>query len=269
MAKFTVFGSEGFIGRKLCEHLVTLGHELLAPKKGENLNTDLKLGHVVYCVGVTGSDFLTQQFNVAKAHVSLAAEVLEKYKFDSFLYISSARMYEGLDSTHEEVVFKANTESISDFYNLSKLFGESLVLNCGLPHVRVVRVSYAVNLDQESTNFIAEKYREALTGAVSFLANRNSTKDYVVLDDVIKILPKIALEGKSRVYNIASGKNISINEIAKTLEDATGCKVAFLDVEPVRSPRAIDISRIQNEFGYMPQSVLDYAKTVIASGNIQ
>ena len=269
MAKFTIFGSEGFIGRKLGENLVALGHELLAPKKGESLNTDLNLGHVIYCVGVTGSDFLTQQFNVAKAHVSLAAEVLEKYKFDSFLYLSSARMYEGLDSTHEEVVFRANTESISDFYNLSKLFGESLVLNCGLPHVRVVRVSYAVNLDPTSTNFIAEKYREAQTGIVSFLANRNSTKDYVVLDDVVDILPKIALDGNFRVYNVASGKNISTEEIAETLEELTGCKVVFLDTDPVRSPRSIDISRIQNEFGYTPQSVLDYAKTVISSGKSQ
>lgn len=269
MAKFTVFGSEGFIGRKLTEHLVALGHELLAPKKGEQLRVDQNLGHVVYCVGVTGSDFLTQQFNVARAHVSLAAEVLEKYKFESFLYLSSARMYEGLDSTHEEAVFRANTESISDFYNLSKLFGESLVLNCGLPHVRVVRVSYAVNLDPASTNFIAEQYREAQTGVVTFSTNRKSAKDYVVLDDVVGILPKIALNGKFRVYNVASGKNIFTDEIAKTLEEMTGCKVVFLDTDPVRSPRAIDISRIQNEFGYRPQSVLDYAKTVIASGYVQ
>jgi nucleoside-diphosphate-sugar epimerase len=101
------------------------------------------------------------------------------------------------------------------------------------------------------------------------LANRNSTKDYVVLDDVVDILPKIALDGKFRVYNIASGQNISTEEIAKTLAGMTGCRVEFLDTEPVRSPRTIDISRIQNEFGYRPQSVLDYAKTVITSGNIQ
>ena len=90
-----------------------------------------------------------------------------------------------------------------------------------------------------------------------------------MLDDVVGILPKIALNGKLRVYNVAGGKNISTDEIAKTLEGITGCKVAFLDTDPVRSPRVIDISRIQNEFGYRPQSVLDYAKTVVASGNIQ
>jgi len=269
MAQFTVFGSTGFIGRRLTEHLVGLGHDVFTPKKDEFLGIDQNLGHVMYCVGVTSSDFFAQRFNIGRAHVTLVGELLEKNQFESFLYLSSARLYEGLESTHEEAVFNVSTESVNDFYNLSKLFGESLVLNSGLLSARVARVSYAVNLDPSSNNFFADKYRESVSGDVCFTANRNSIKDYVVLDDVISVLPKIALEGKHPVYNVASGENVSINEIAKVLQELTNCKVAFLDTDPVRSPRAIDISRIQNEFGYRPQSVLDYAKTVIASGNIQ
>ena len=172
-------------------------------------------------------------------------------------------MYEGLQSTAESSVFQASTENISDFYNLSKLFGESIVLNCGLENTRVVRVAYAVNLDENSTNYVAAKAREAAKGRVVFQAHRDSVKDYVLLDDVVSLLPKIATSGRERVYNIASGVNISTLEIANLLKDATGCSVELLDSEPCRKPMVIDISRIRNEFGFQPTSVLDYARTML------
>ena len=262
--RFTVFGSDGFVGKSLVSHLVASGYEVLTPGREDHFDTQTDLGHVVYCIGVTGSDFLTQQFNVVRAHVSLINHVLEHYKFTSLLYLSSARMYEGLESTVETSVFQASTENISDFYNLSKLFGESIVLNCGVANTRVVRVAYAVNLDSDSTNFVAIKAREAASGEVAFQAHRDSEKDYILLDDVISLLPKIAINGKHRVYNIASGRNITTQDLGNMLEGATGCVVEYLDSEPLRKPNTIDISRIQNEFGFQPTSVLDYARTMLS-----
>ena len=96
-----------------------------------------------------------------------------------------------------------------------------------------------------------------------FQAHRDSVKDYVLLDDVVSLLPKIAISGRERVYNIASGVNISTLEIANLLKDATGCSVELLDSESCRKPMAIDISRIRNEFGFQPTSVLDYARTML------
>ena len=262
--RFTVFGADGFVGKSLVAHLVADGHEVLTPDREQQLVSATDLGHVIYCIGVTGSDFLTQQFKVVQAHVSLISHVLENCTFSSLVYLSSARMYEGLKSTAESSVFQATTENISDFYNLSKLFGESLVLNCGVENTRVVRVAYAVNLAESSTNYMAVKAREAASGNVVFQAHRDSVKDYVLLDDVVSLLSKIAINGKERVYNIASGVNVSTLEIANLLKDTTGCTVEFLDSEPCRKPVAIDISRIKNEFGFQPTSVLDYARTMLA-----
>ena len=262
--QFTVFGADGFVGKSLVSHLIADGHEVLALSREQQFDSSVNLGHVIYCIGVTGSDFLTQQFKVVQAHVSLISQVLENCTFSSLLYLSSARMYEGLPSTAESSVFHATTENISDFYNLSKLFGESIVLNCGVENTRVVRVAYAVNLDESSTNYVAAKAREAASGKVVFQAHRDSVKDYVLLDDVVSLLPKIATSGKERVYNIASGVNTSTLEIAHLLKDTTGCAVEFLDSEPCRKPAAIDISRIRNEFGFQPTSVLDYARTMLS-----
>lgn len=262
--RFTIFGADGFVGKSLVTHLLSEGHEVLALDREQQFASTSDLGHVIYCIGVTGSDFLTQQFNVVQAHVSLISQVLENCTFSSLVYLSSARMYEGLQSTAESSVFQATTENISDFYNLSKLFGESIVLNCGVKNARVVRVAYAVNLDENSTNYVAVKAREAAKGNVVFQAHRDSVKDYVLLDDVVSLLPKIAISGKDRIYNIASGVNISTSEIADMLKEATDCTVEFLDSEPRRVPVAIDISRIRNEFGFQPTSVLDYARMMLS-----
>lgn len=261
--RFTVFGSEGFVGKSLVSHLYAQGHEVFALGREDHLDAQTDLGHVIYCIGVTGSDFLTQQFNVVRAHVSLITHVLEHYKFSSLLYLSSARMYEGMASTVENSRFPMSSENISDFYNLSKLFGESIVLNCGVENTRVVRVAYTVNLDPESSNVIAVKAREAEKGKVVFQAHKESEKDYIVLDDVVAMLPKIAVFGTQRIYNLASGINISTLDIGNMLQETVGCVVEYLDCEPLRKPTTISISRIQNEFGFQPASVLGYARKML------
>lgn len=259
-----MFGSEGFVGKCLVAHLLESGHQVALAGREEVLSHKKPLGHVIYCIGVTGTDFLTQQFNVARAHVSIVAEVLEKCTFDSLLYLSSARMYEGLETTHESATFTATTQSISDFYNLSKLFGESIVLNCGVENTRVARVAYAVNMDEQSTNLIAIKAREALGGRVVFSAHQDSEKDYVLLDDIVSILPQISISGKERIYNVAAGINISTRQFAEILQETTGCTVEYRDEEPIRKPKIIDVSRIQNEFGFQATSVLDYARMMLS-----
>lgn len=87
------------------------------------------------------------------------------------------------------------------------------------------------------------------------------------MGDVLKMLPEVALRGKSRIYNLASGMNTSTSEIAKVLVDETGCGVEFTNEEELRSPDPIDVSLLQAEFSYQPQSVVEYARDVIRTEN--
>ena len=264
--RFTVFGADGFVGKRLVDRLRQLGHSVTA--FGRNDEIDLKsveLGHAMYCVGVTGSRFKTEQFNVVDAHVSSMARVLEFGRYSSFLYMSSARVYEeSLTDCTESARFAVDPSNISDFYNLSKLMGESLILNAGSSTSRIARISYAVDFAEDSTDNVSFFIREALRGSVRFEAAKQSVKDYVVMGDVLDVLPKIALEGRSQIYNVAGGVNVSTDEIAETLRAATGCTVEFLGTEALRSPRPIDVSRLVSEFSYRPSLLLEYARRVIA-----
>lgn len=263
---FTVFGSDGFVGRRLVTHLKREGHSVSAFGK-EMKTTDLghsSLGHVMYCVGVTGSRFKTEQFRVVDAHVSSMARILESGNYLSFLYMSSARVYEeSLSGTLEQAEFSVDPSNISDFYNLSKLMGESLILNSGISVAKIARVSYAVDFSDDSTDNVTLFIRHALNGHVRFEAAESSVKDYVVMDDVLGVLPKISLNGQSQIYNIAGGVNVSTREIADVLKLETGCKIEFVSGEALRSPKQIDISRLISEFAYRPMSLLEYARRVI------
>lgn len=263
--KFTVFGADGFVGRRLVSRLLRDGHSVTSVGRGDEI--DLKsvdLGHVMYCVGVTGSRFKTEQFKVVDAHVSSMARLLEFGRFSSFLYMSSARVYEeSFTDTSESARFSVDPSTISDFYNLSKLMGESLILNAGQQTSRIARISYAVDFTEDSTDNVTMFIRSALSGSVRFEADKQSVKDYVVMDDVLDMLPTIALQGRSRIYNVAGGVNVSTREIANLLSEETGCTVEFIGGEPVRRPKVVDVSRLSSEFSYRPSSLLEYARRVI------
>lgn len=264
---FTVFGADGFVGKRLVQKLSNDGHEVQSVGREDDYREKWRdLGHVVYCVGVTGSRYKTEQFRVVDAHISAMANVLEHGSYTSFLYMSSARTYEeSLSGTNENAAFRVDPSNISDFYNLSKLMGESLILNSGIPSARIVRVSYAVDIAGDSTDNVTEFIRAAGRGSVRFVAHRDSVKDYVVMEDVLSAMPKIAMHGRSAVYNLASGVNTSTSDIAALLASETGCVIEFADEEPIRSPQPIDISLLVSEMSFRPQLLLDYARQVIRS----
>lgn len=265
---FTVFGADGFVGKRLVQKLTMAGHVVQSVGREDDYRTKWgDLGHVIYCVGITGSRYKTEQFRVVDAHVSAMANVLEHGRYTSLLYMSSARTYEeSLTGTSEGAEFRVDPSDISDFYNLSKLMGESLILNSGIHSARIVRVSYAVDIAEDSTDNVTEFIRAARRGRVRFVAHQNSVKDYVVMDDVLTVMPFIAMHGRSSLYNLASGVNTSTSEIASLLATELGCAIEFADEEPVRSPLPIDISLLAAEMSFSPQPVLDYARQVIRSG---
>ena len=73
-----------------------------------------------------------------------------------------------------------------------------------------------------------------------------------MIDDILPIMEHIALRGDDRIYNIASGHNVSAADVARVLT-AHGVDAAFSG--RTQTPRIfprIDTSRIKCEFGFEP-----------------
>lgn len=258
----TVLGASGFIGRRLNERLGELNLERYAPARAENL-AGKHLGDVIYCIGLT-ADFRSRPFDTVEAHVTKLLEILRNCDLDSLLYLSSTRLYEaGEQSTNEENSLRVAPLNPSDLYNVSKLMGESLALNSGR-RTRVARISNVYGADFTSKNFLSTIIRQAVTGRKIVLqTSAASGKDYISLRDVVDGLINIATSGRERIYNLASGVNVSNGELAESLRRLTGCVAEFAPAaQTVCFPR-INIERLQSEFNFTPSQLLgDLAQLV-------
>jgi len=256
MTRCTVFGASGFIGQALTQALVDAGHEVLAPGREERLDPAMNLGHVFYCIGVT-ADFRSRPFDTVRAHVSLLSDLLERHRFESFLYLSSTRVYAGAGHAHEDARLTVNPNDSSDLYNLSKLAGEAICLHSGKPHSRVVRLSNVVGFDPHTHNFYAQLIHEALAGRIVLQSAPSSEKDYILLADAVALVMRIGLHGNASVYNVASGVNTSHEQWCVSLARVTGCQIEHVPKAQEYKFPPIDIDRVRREWGFRPLSVLE------------
>lgn len=260
---FTVVGAEGFIGGALAARLEQQGHAVQRWNRANPPEPKASLGHVIFAAGVT-ADFRRRALDTVEAHVSLCAQLLFRYRYDSFTYLSSARLYRHAQGSSEAARFEIDPANPEHFYDLTKLTGEALCLNRPEASVRVVRLSNVMGVDGASHNFLPALIRDALTrGAVQLHCAPDSGKDYVLLEDVIALLPQIALEGRERIYNLASGEVTKADFIVKTLKEVTGCEVSYAQNAPLLLQPAIDISRVKSEFGFAPRPLAPELKGLI------
>jgi len=250
--KWTILGGNGFIGRTLQKILRQNSEEFVVPslQEVENRIQGQELGHVVYCIGLT-ADFRQRPLDAMQAHLCVLYQIITENHCESITYLSSTRVYSGLDGTEEDRPLLVNPFHLSDLYNLSKLSGESLCLHSGIP-ARIVRLSnvygHSDNPNFDSPLFIFSLLRESVQEKkLVFRSAPVSAKDYIHVEDAAQLILDIASKAKSKIYNVASGQNISNSQIADVLCHH-GTKVEFLaDAETISFP-PIDTRRIQSEF---------------------
>lgn len=248
--RFTIFGASGFIGSRLAARLCAQGHECLTPGRGE-LPEGQDLGHVFYCIGLT-ADFRSRLAETVDAHVCHLLRVLARCRFTRLCYLSSTRVYKGLPRGEEDAVLETQPGCVSDLYDISKIMGEAACLNIG-PGGVVVRLSNVFSPEDVSENFLPSILREAkATGRVRLRTALASSKDYVLIDDVLDMLPKILVDGREGIYNLASGRAVPHSAVIESL----GCGVEVAPGAPTVAFPPISIARLQQEFGYAPRDVL-------------
>jgi len=255
MSRFVVLGASGVIGRRLAMALRNAGEEVWTPARGDTEIFSRPLGHVIYAIGVT-ADFRIRPFDTVQAHVCLLTRLLREAEFDSLLYLSSTRVYSGATKCTEETFLQVRSQEPSDLYNLSKLMGESICFSSGHKEVRVARLANVVGGDDtQSTNFLPTLWREAQVGKIILQSTLTSKKDYIHIDDVVNLLPRIATLGQHKLYNVASGKQISHGQWVEYFMELTGCtvQIAIDAAETIFAP--IDVTRVCDEFGFVPRPV--------------
>jgi UDP-glucose 4-epimerase len=252
MAKFTVLGASGFIGRHLVRHLQRGGHEVWAPGRDDPAVHERDLGHVVYCIGLT-TDFAANPMDTADAHVCALLPLLRRARFERLIYLSSIRLYDGLAGGTDEATELLFLPSIPrHVYDLSKALGEALTHHGNGSGV-VARLASVYNDDLSEDDFLCHTVQSALAGGDLEVESRPEIgRDYIHVDDAVRALEAIALGAREKVYNVASGVIFSNAEFAKLLEREVGCRLLFRGtVSPKLSP-VVNIRRLTRDFAMRP-----------------
>ena len=255
-ATFTVLGAGGYIGSRLVTHLRDNGHACQSVRRGEPFPK--ALGHVIFCIGLT-SDFRSRIFDTVEAHVNILTEYLKYLRYESFLYLSSARVYQRLNAevAEESGDLLVNPNHTYDIYNISKLTGEALCLAQANPRVRVARLSNVFGPRDTSQNFLSAVANSCRnSGEVLLETSLQSSKDYIWIDDAVAALEAVVLHGVSRLFNVASGRNVSNAEIVEILL-RLGFRAQTAAGAPTVAFPPISVDRLYQETGFRPSAVFE------------
>jgi nucleoside-diphosphate-sugar epimerase len=136
--------------------------------------------------------------------------------------------------------------------------GEKLCFASDNPAVRVVRLSTVIGFSPNGKSLIPSLIKDALLrGRMHLTISPQSSRDYVAVEDVIDILPRIATEAKRRCYNIASGVNVQLAEIVRLIAGEFQSECDWRNNAPTIVFPVIDTSRVRTEFSFAPRSALD------------
>jgi len=292
-----VTGGAGFIGSHLVDKLLTLGHEVVvldnfSTGRPENLNHIKDKIKLINCdVSQTGNwskEFRNTGwvFHVAgladivpsiqnpdgyfKSNVLGTLNVIEackKNKVKSIIYLASASCYGIPDKYPTSEKSKIKPEYP---YALTKLLGEQLVMHWvkiyNLPAVslRLFNV-YGTRSRTSGTYgavfgvFLAQKLADA---PLTIVGDGKQTRDFTYVSDVINaIICAVQSNKKGEIYNVGSGRSVSVNRIAELLGTK---KITYIPKRPGEPDNSLaDINKIIKDLGWKPKITIEEGMEII------
>jgi UDP-glucose 4-epimerase len=290
-----VTGGAGFIGSNLVDRLVEEGADVtvlddLFTGRKENIRYfdkirfvedsvtrfDLISGlvresQVVFNLAVrniivsTSSPRLDFQVNAGGIfNVLLAAK---QHGLEKVVYASSASVY---GNPRYIPINEDDRLNVLNPYAASKLSGENFCSafyeTYGVPVV-ILRYSNVYGINQSPMNpycgVVSKFYEKLMDGQTPLIhGDGEQTRDFTYVQDVVEATLLAAVNPKAigDVFNVGSGKETSVNRLAKTIIDITGNSVAPVhidrrDIDNIRR-RVLNIEKIRRILRWTPATAL-------------
>lgn len=257
----TIIGADGFVGVALRRRLLELGWTCAIPARSQSWPAGGAHGHLFYCAGLT-ADYALRPADTVEAHVGFLSRILKEGRFDSLVYLSSTRLYDGQSAARggaEEGSFVVDPLVNRSLYDLSKMLGENLCRVMGSGRARVARLACVYRDETDADGFLPGLLRQVLAvgrgATLEVDSSPNFERDYVHVDDVVEALIKIAIVGHRDVYNVASGVNVTNARLAQEIESLTGVRLRFSRNDRLPSAVCVDRFRITQELGWRPRAL--------------
>ncbi|MGV8124318.1 MAG: NAD-dependent epimerase/dehydratase family protein [Candidatus Xenobiia bacterium LiM19] len=268
MSNILVTGSQGFIGRALTARLKNSGFRVLEFNTSEgniaqqgslNLYIDEPINHTFHLSAKTFiPDSWESPIDFFHTNVIGTSCILDfcKTKKSPLTYISTY-VYgnpERLPQAEEDPV------SINNPYTLSKYLAEQIcqfyASNFDMK-ITVFRPFNVYGIGQSQKFLIPEILHQAMHENAIKVKDLSPRRDYIYLEDLIDaLLCTINPASKFALYNIGSGRSLSVKEVAETILDVLNMKKQIISENKERKNEVIDtvadISRARKELGWNP-----------------
>ena len=219
-----VLGSDGFVGRPLCEYLERLGERVVRFDIQQGEHEDARRVRLplegidrVYFLAweVGGAKYLYRddvQFRQLDWNLQLLLNVMPQLRESGvpFLFVSSQ-----LAEEHDTV------------YGVTKRLGEVWTHLLKGVRVRLWNVYGGYEEPTERSHVVADFVHQALsTGRIEMMTTGEEVRQFIHVDDVCKAF-HMALSGKlGGLYDVTSFEWVSVRNMAQIIADLTGARIA-------------------------------------------
>lgn len=260
--KVIILGGTGFVGKAFFRHFQHIENikvsaygsadiDLLSEGCADRLcgildeNTILIILARVQRRNDTINTFLcdtTININIAKS--------LEKARIKKCVYFSSSSIY-GDQKTNRSITEDTLPNPLS-LYGLGKYVGERLLSEVSKKNkipLLILRPCMVYGPGDRSDSYGPDKFIRSIlqTGEMTIYGDGEEVRDYVFIDDIVKIAARLTLGQEDGIYNIATGCSHSFKEIPNILRNIIEKDIKIISTirDRPKSDQIMDISRLR------------------------
>lgn len=281
--RVAILGATGFVGKAVTSLFLNEEIDIEAcSKNGGTINVfsvdqvdiskegalsqwlkDKDIDAIIYLSSKIPKSFTEAEWDLFYYNLTINKQVLDYWKTHGchLIYASSCSVY----GSRGPIPWKEGNATIPDnYYSISKLVGEILFYQeyqKGLP-LTILRINAPYGVDTRRKTVINIFLESALKGKNLILfGSGNRQQDFIYVLDVARAFWISYLRKKYGIYNIASGKTVTMKELANIIINLTNSSSKIIysgEPDPQEGFQVnIDISKARNELGFLPEYSLE------------
>jgi nucleoside-diphosphate-sugar epimerase len=227
-----MFGSTGFIGKYLAQHLSVKDFEikgfsskdcdLLNPKSVERVFSEIQRGDVIIFVSSI-TRLRENSFESLVKNLQMAENLGKQLSLNApqqCIFLSTVDVYGLLKD--DSIIRETLPVNPQDYYSLSKLASEFILMeHCseGNVSLAILRLSGVYGPGDEGKSTISALITSIIKeGRVCIYSDGKDLRDFVHVDDLRKVIQELIQNPQGLLVNVATGESRSILEIVQYIK---------------------------------------------------